>query len=238
MERHNLLARSIFVITLLYICGLCATNGQDADENILTREQKTSSTETALRARSEQQEDEISEDTILLVEELKKRIDERLELQRKELEEVAINAKANGRKITFHFSIVSLFACGVIAVSGLVLGLGAYRSYVDNRQILGRMEKKLDREFGPWLDSKEKECKEMIEQLYNEYKSDSQQFLQFVRLKFIIDQPGPEADEVYPLLTPLSSNPRLEYKPLFVKIIDLNIHPEITAKAQEGLNKL
>ena len=151
--------------------------------------------------------------------------------------------------MTIHFTIVSIFiaivsvfACGVIGACGLVLGLGAYRSYVDNKRILGRMEKKLEREFGPWLTDKKKEheqsMKEICSGLSKKYDNEMDQFTYYVRLRFIIKQPSPEAKEVYPLLTPLSSNPRLEYEPLFAKIIELNIHPEINAKAQDGLNKL
>lgn len=242
MNQHKLVAKCIFVITALYICGVCESNRKTTEDNILNQETKKAGTEGVVKAEPEKLDEGISEDTRVLVKELKKSIDEKLRLQRKDLEEVAVTTKANGRKMTFHFTIVSLFACGVIGVSGLVLGFGAYRSYVDNKRILGRMEKKLDREFGPWLRDKKKEhekaMKEICATLSTKYDTEMDQLMYHVRLRFIIQQTSPKAEEVYPLLTPLSSNPRLEYEPLFAKIIELNIHPEITAKAQDGLTKL
>jgi hypothetical protein len=217
---------------------ICEAKSQSTE--VITQSQTNNNETTQALGKTDQEKNEIAirGDIRLSIEELKKSIKEELNLQRKEIEKVEITAKANEKRMSFHFTVVSLFACGVIAISGLILGFSAFRFIVYNRRIFERTKKSLDQEFSPWLDNKKKECEGKIKQLYTNYEDHSQQFLQFVRLKFIIEQPNPEANEVYPLLTPLTSNPRLEYAPLFNKIINLNIHAQISAKAQEGINKL
>jgi len=233
----------------LYICGLCAANGKEADNSIITPKPKKTCTEVAVKAGPKKQENSLSEDNRLLIEELKKSIDERLRKQRKELEKVSINTKSNSLKMTFHFTIVSIFACVAIAIAGIaiavaviVLGLGAYRSYLDHKQIYAKLEKKLDEKFAPWLTDRKKEHKQTMNKMFADFSekcdSEMKRFMYHVRLRFIIEQPEPVAEDIYPMLTFLVAKPSFEDKTLFIKIKNLNINPEITAKANEGLNKL
>ena len=91
-----------------------------------------------------------------------------------------------------------------------------------------------------WLEERKGIFEKQMDTLYKDIEKDMQNYKYFTYLQSIFQNPHikPQADDIYHLLTPLSEDPKLLYKPLFEKIKTLNIHQDITNKVQAGLDKL
>lgn len=238
MSQFRLIVCSLVLILFCLISRFCPANAENTHENITIQESIAPRKEAKIEVEPNAMDDIVIEKFNVLASQLMRDFNKRLAEQRDRIDEIETSSKANEKSISNHFTIVSLFAGAVIGLVALVLGLGAYRFYMDNRRIRERMDRLLERQFSIWLRQKEAEYEKILQKLLRRCESDMQNFSYFVRLRFIIEQPHPSAEEIYPLLTPLSSNPKWEYKPVFNKIVGLNIHPEITAKARAGLKKL
>ncbi len=138
-----------------------------------------------------------------------------------------------------YLGLLSLITTIVVSLAGFVIVLGGisiYRSWVDSKRILNE---ELETKFNPWLEEREKECASKIEEMLDKYEGEMIQYTSFMQLKQLITLPSkPTEEEIYPLLTSLTSQPRFGYRALFNNIKDMNISQAVNDRIDEGLEKL
>jgi len=93
--------------------------------------------------------------------------------------------------------------------------------------------------FNPWLKERERECEAQIEKMLDRHESEMISFGFYLRLKWLVSLgTKPTEEEIFPLLTSLTSQPRFEYKVLFKRIEGMNISKTINDRIAEGLEGL
>ncbi|RPJ79330.1 MAG: hypothetical protein EHM20_01710 [Alphaproteobacteria bacterium] len=187
--------------------------------------------------RTHQQNDTDIKKILINISELEKHLEmfivetnKKLLLQENDIQHVRELSNWNKDTISRQVSIFSLIMATSIGAIAVLIAITVFILNRD-RKIVEREEKKLREQ-----DKKEYEIE--IRKLMDEQSSLLNQLGYYEHLKLILSKPKPTAEEIYPFLTPLSSRPSIMFLPLFKKIIDLNISPEITAKAQEGLERI
>jgi hypothetical protein len=136
-------------------------------------------------------------------------------------------------------SISTGLAGFVILIGGLGLAWNFYRSLVDSKKIFRQTKKKLEEKFNPWLEKRKKECDKQTQEMFEKQESDMIQYGSFILLKGLIRKPGkPTEEDIYPLLTGLTSQPKFGYRALFKEIKDLDISKAVNDKIEEGTKKL
>lgn len=221
----------IISFTLLFMIGISSGDSNRNAEGINTLEVNHSEKQITQNRKSETDKVILEKINVILKDKFRKDINKKLESQQNQINQVQANTQNNGRTIFNYLNVLSLLAGSVIGLVALVLGIGAVRFYVDNKRLIDKMNKLLEKQFDGWRKNK-------LEHLCTVVERDLQHFSNLTILKIIIENDSTTPDEVFPLLTPLCENPKLLYKPLLEKIIKMDIHPEITAKALEGLSKL
>lgn len=152
--------------------------------------------------------------------------------------EIETRAKSNENLIFNYMGFVAFFAGGVIGVVTLFLGFGVYKFYIDNKRIVDRLNHLVSSTFDKWSQGKTAEFDGKAKGLLIKCENDLDNFAYFIKLRSLLELSGPDPNEIFPCLTPLCEAPKKIYRPLLEKIRILNINPEITKKAIEGLNKI
>lgn len=180
---------------------------------------------------------ETNEKTGFLSEESKENIHNKLRSLENDIKRIEVSTSLNEKSISNHISVFSWITGLVIGIAGLVLAIGTLIFIRGNKDVIDRSEKNL------------KECESLLAKLTEQYEKgmaevkqsydvNMQRLVYFLGLRFLLEQPSPSPEKVYSQLTPLVHDPRTEYASLFQKVIELDINSEITAKAQEGLDRL
>ncbi len=169
---------------------------------------------------------------------LKSHLNEQEAAFKDKIDNVTMTAEANKQMIDLYFTVVSMFVGVVLALVAIVFGFGAYRVIVDNRRLVEHVNKLVDEQFGKWLEDRQKVFNEKLENLHTSCQWFMEDLVYFHYLKKVVSSGKAKADDIFPLLTPLIARPRGLYKPLFKKLQESNIHPDITSKAAEGLKRL
>jgi hypothetical protein len=153
------------------------------------------------------------------------------------LEQLSNNNKSDS--ISDFIGLIGWSTTVVIGIAGLGLVWNIYRSLVDSARIFHQTTRKLKDKFNPWLEERERECASQIKDMLDKNDEKMQQYSSFMQLRMCIGMPPkPKPEDIYPLLTPLTSHPRLEYEALFDRIKKLDISKEVTDKVTDGLKKL
>lgn len=233
---------NIYVFTisfiLLFMVGISSGDTSRNAEEINTLEVNHSEKQILQNRKSEADKVILEKINVVLNDRFRENINKKLESQQGQINQVQANAQNNERIIFSYLTAISLFAGSVIGLVALVLGIGAVRFYVDNKRLIDKMNKLLEKQFNGWRKNKEIQIEQRMNNLCALLEQDLQHFSNLTILKKIIEDAPPIPEEVFPLLTPLCENPKILYKPLLEKIKNLDIHPEITTKALEGLSKL
>ena len=134
--------------------------------------------------------------------------------------------------------VITAIASIVIALVAICLGLGVYKIYIDHKRLVEDAEKLTRETFDKWKNEREAAMNTECENIVKSMQGNLQYFAYFLMLRELVAKGNMHSDEVYPLLTPLVEKPSRMYKPIFNKIIELNINDEITRKAKEGVSKI
>lgn len=154
------------------------------------------------------------------------------------LKETTFLAQSNEKRVSGYLFLVGLFTGILFGLVTLVLGIGVIKIYIDHKGMIEKIDRQLDERFKEWWDNKGEEINGLCLSMSNDLEKELQNFSYFLKLKMLLVQGDVNAEEIYPLVAPLSEEPIITYKPVFEKLADLNIDEDITKKANEGLEKL
>lgn len=164
----------------------------------------------------------------------------RIEFIEKELNYLKqISNDSKPYSISDYPGILSLITTVVVGAAGFVVIIGGFSIYHSWSESRRKLKEELETKFNPWLEKREEECAAQIIGMLEKYDEKMQQYSSFMQLRMCIGMPPkPKPEDVFPLLTPLTSRPKLEYEALFDRIKKLDISKEVTDKVAEGLKKL
>jgi hypothetical protein len=125
----------------------------------------------------------------------------------------------------------------VIGFVGILFGIGAFILYRENQDVATRTREQLDAwneqtanlqsTFDDWFVNAKKE-----------YTGELDLLSRIMRLRIILDQESPTAEEIYPEISPLYSKPKLEYLPIFRKIMSLEVGEDIKRHTQAAIDQI
>ncbi len=161
---------------------------------------------------------------------LSSELDKKTSLLESQYQEAINLAGWNKAAISDHISIFSIIMAASIGIIGVVVSIAIYMGSRDRKLI--------QKEHETELSEIHKRHKQEINDLSETQLHLIQQQGYRELLKRLIETPNPSPAEVYALLTPLTINPRKDFAPLFAKIIEKDINPEITQMAQVGLERI
>lgn len=125
----------------------------------------------------------------------------------------------------------------VIGFVGILFGIGAFILYRENRDVTAKVHEQLDavNEQATNLQSK---FDQWFRDAKGQYAGELEQLGRIMRLRILLDQEKPLADEIYPDLSPLYSNPHLEYLPIFKKVMTLDIDADVKRHTQAAIDQI
>ena len=125
----------------------------------------------------------------------------------------------------------------VIGFVGVLFGIGAFIFYRESQDIATKAQAQLD----AW-NEQTADLQLTFEEWFNDakgvYTGELESLSRMMRLRVVLDQENPTADEVYPDLSPLFSRPQLEYLPIFRKVMALNIGDDINRHTQAAIDQI
>ncbi len=123
----------------------------------------------------------------------------------------------------------------VIGFVGILFGIGAFILYRENKDVTTKAREQL----AAW-DEQAANLQSRFDQWFKdakaEYAGELEQLGRIMRLRILLDQETPSADVIYPDLSPLYSNPHLEYLPIFNKVMALDIDEDIKRHTQAAID--
>ncbi|HAK50424.1 MAG TPA: hypothetical protein DCM54_00750 [Gammaproteobacteria bacterium] len=125
----------------------------------------------------------------------------------------------------------------VMGFVGILFGIGAFILYRENHDVATRTREQLDafdqqtanlqQTFDDWFAAAKKESTRELDLLSR-----------IMRLRILLDQENPTAEEIYPEISPLYSKPKLEYLPIFRKIMTLDLSADIKRHTQGAIDQI
>jgi hypothetical protein len=167
-----------------------------------------------------------------------------IELQKSELADLKDSVNLALSEQTKYISFLTLLTGMVIGCVTLVFAAGVVFTYKENRFLVGRVKEELHQcqnlksEFSVWFKEQDALIKRTFAAELKDYQRETENLNYFNYLKTLLDEPPIELSAVYTHLTPLIVDPKLIYRPLFDRILQLNLNADINAKAQEGIDNI
>lgn len=125
----------------------------------------------------------------------------------------------------------------VIGFVGILFGIGAFILYRENKDVTTKAQAQLD----AW-DEQAANLQSRFDQWFKDakgvYAGELEQLGRIMRLRILLDQEKPSAEDIYPDLSPLYSNPQLEYLPIFKKVMALDIDSDIKRHTQAAIDQI
>jgi hypothetical protein len=125
----------------------------------------------------------------------------------------------------------------VIGFVGILFGIGAFILYRENKDVTDKAQAQL----AAW-DEQAVNLQNRFDQWFKdakaEYAGELEQLGRIMRLRVLLDQEKPATDEIYPDLSPLFSNPHLEYLPIFKKVMALDVDDDIKRHTQAAIDQI
>ena len=125
----------------------------------------------------------------------------------------------------------------VIGFVGILFGIGAFILYRENKDVTTKAQAQLD----AW-DEQATNLQSRFDQWFKDakgvYAGELEQLGRIMRLRILLDQEKPSADDIYPDLSPLYSNPQLEYLPIFKKVMALDVDSDIKRHTQAAIDQI
>jgi|TARA_B110000196_G_scaffold311752_2_gene316130 hypothetical protein len=156
-----------------------------------------------------------------------------------ELENALIQTRLTERDndLGNYIDAISWVSGVVIGFVGILFGIGAFILYRENQDVSNKTREQLD----AW-NEQTANLQNTFNQWFNDAKQEHTRELDLLgrqmRLRILLDQAQQSADEIYPEISPLYSNPKLEYLPIFRKIMTLDVGADIKRHTQKAINQI
>lgn len=155
--------------------------------------------------------------------EIEKKYDKQINQIKLDLKETSTLTKANDKNVSVYLSIVAIYTGILFALVSIILGIGLFKVYIDNKRINEKIESELKNKVANMTAKIEQEIHD-----YSYYRE----------LKMLLEQDSPDPNDVYFLVTPLCQNFREIYRPVFEKIKKRKIDEEIITKVDLCLKNM
>jgi ferritin-like metal-binding protein YciE len=168
---------------------------------------------------------------------LKASIEKQLAEIDKQNEGIRIRLTQRDNDIGNYIDAISWVTGIVIGFVGILFGMGAFILYRENQEVSFRMNQQLE----AWNEQTEN-LQATFDKWFNDAKIEHTREIdsmgRIMRLRILLDQEKPNAREIYPDLSPLFSNPQLEYLPIFRRVMTLNIDKDIKRHTQAAIDQI
>jgi len=155
----------------------------------------------------------------------------------KQNEGIRIRLNQRDNDIGNYIDAISWVSGIVIGFVGILFGMGAFILYRENQEVSIRMRQQLE----AWKEQTEN-LQATFDQWFNDAKIEHTKEIdsmgRIMRLRILLDQEKPVAQEIYPDLSPLFSNPQLEYLPIFRRVMALDIDKDIKRHTQAAIDQI
>ena len=125
----------------------------------------------------------------------------------------------------------------VIGFVGILFGIGAFILYRENQDTTRKAHQQLDL-FNERAEDQQRTFDSWFQSAKKEYSLELEQMSRIMRLRVLLDQDHPRAEDIYPDLSPLYAKPKLEYLPIFRKIMSLELGADISRNTQAAIDHL
>lgn len=161
------------------------------------------------------------------------------ELQLLKTDNLIIQSRLDQRDnaISNYVDAISWVSGIVIGFVGLLFGIGAFILYRENQDVTNKAKLQLD-EFDERAADQQRTFDSWFQEAKRKYTIELEQMNRIMRLRVLLDQEHPSSAEIYPDLSPLYAKPKLEYLPIFKKVLTLDIDADIKRNAQAAIDHL
>ena len=125
----------------------------------------------------------------------------------------------------------------VIGFVGILFGIGAFILYRENQGVTRKAQEQLDL-WNERAASQENTFDQWFQDAKTEHATELDQLGRIMRLRILLDQENPSATDIFPELSPLYYNPKLEHLPIFKKVMTLDIDADIRRSTQAAIEHL
>lgn len=125
----------------------------------------------------------------------------------------------------------------VIGFVGVLFGIGAFILYRENQEVTRKAQEQLA-QWNERADDLQNTFDDWFAEAKKKYSAELEQLGRIMRLRILLDQENPTAADIFPDLSPLYSNPKLEYLPIFKKVLTLDVGSDIKRSTQAAIDEL
>lgn len=161
------------------------------------------------------------------------------ELAQIKADNATINARLTQRDgdMSNYIDAISWVSGIVIGFVGILFGIGAFILYRENQDVTRKAHQQLDL-FNERAEDQQRTFDSWFQSAKKEYSLELEQMSRIMRLRALLDQERPRAEDIYPDLSPLYAKPKLEYLPIFRKIMSLELDADISRNTQAAIDHL
>lgn len=161
------------------------------------------------------------------------------ELAQIKADNTTITARLNQRDgdMSNYIDAISWVSGIVIGFVGILFGIGAFILYRENQDVTRKAHQQLDL-FNERAEDQQRTFDSWFQSAKKEYSLELEQMSRIMRLRALLDQERPRAEDIYPDLSPLYAKPKLEYLPIFRKIMSLGLGADISRNTQAAIDHL
>jgi hypothetical protein len=151
----------------------------------------------------------------------------------------SISARLNQRDndMSNYIDAISWVSGIVIGFVGILFGIGAFILYRENQDATRKAHQQLDL-FNERAEDQQRTFDSWFQSAKKQYSLELEQMSRMMRLRVLLDQEHPNAEDIYPDLSPLFARPKLEYLPIFRKIMSLDLGADISRNTQAAIDHL
>ncbi len=152
---------------------------------------------------------------------------------------VSISTRLNQRDsdMSNYIDAISWVSGIVIGFVGILFGIGAFILYRENQDATRKAHQQLDL-FNERAEDQQRTFDSWFQSAKKEYSLELEQMSRIMRLRVLLDQERPSAEDIYPDLSTLYARPKLEYLPIFRKIMSLELGTDISRNTQAAIDHL
>ena len=125
----------------------------------------------------------------------------------------------------------------VLGFVGIIFGIGAFILYRENRDVSNRINVHLA-ELNKQTANQQNKFDQWFYIAKKDYSRELDLLGRIMRLRIMLDQDNPLAEDVYPEISPLFSKPKLEYLPIFQKVMTLDMGADIERHTQAAIDQI
>ena len=125
----------------------------------------------------------------------------------------------------------------VLGFVGIIFGIGAFILYRENRDVSNRINAHLA-ELNKQTANQQNKFDQWFYIAKKDYARELDLLGRIMRLRIMLEQDNPLAEDVYPEISPLFSKPKLEYLPIFQKVMTLDMGADIERHTQVAIDQI